>query len=134
MECPNGIDGVNINDSWTSLVDLKKDESVQIGKRLFQSPIAVVPSQGYTKRENHSKISIQWLEWLMEKSRHRGNPVSISHALNGGEYRVPGTNYRCDGFTKTPNGMGTIYEFYGMKLTISHMFVNVICPLTEGRP
>lgn len=22
----------------------------------------------------------------MEKSRHRGNPVYISHALNGGEY------------------------------------------------
>lgn len=36
VECPNGIDGVNINESWTSLVDLKKDESVQIGKDIFR--------------------------------------------------------------------------------------------------
>lgn len=64
----------------------------------------------------------------MEKSRHRGNPVYISNALNGGEYRVPGTNYRCDGFPKTPDGMGTIYEFYGKKLTLSQMSVNVILP------
>lgn len=86
---------------------------VQLGRRHFKSPIAVVPSQGYTKRDNFSKISIQWLEWLMETSRQRGNPLIISHALNGGEYRVPDTNYRCDGFVVNPTGKGTIYEFYG---------------------
>ncbi|XP_062620655.1 uncharacterized protein LOC134282247 [Saccostrea cucullata] len=108
-----GIEVINIEDSWTSLIDLRKEENIQIGRRHFKSPIAVVPSQGYTKRDNYSKISIQWLEWLMEKSRQRGNPLSISHALNGGEYHVPGTNYRCDGFVQSPNGKGTIYEFYG---------------------
>ncbi|XP_062568063.1 uncharacterized protein LOC134230308 [Saccostrea cucullata] len=111
--CKSGLQGVSIDGEWKSLIDLKKDESVQTGKQKFTSPIAVVPSQGYTKRDNHSKISIQWLEWLMEKSLKRGKPVFIRHALNEGEYRVPGTNYRCDGFTETPNGMGTIYEFYG---------------------
>lgn len=112
----NNLEGIRLDDSWTSLVDLREDESVQIGKRHFKSPIAVVPSQGYTKRDNYSKISIQWLEWLMEKSRQRGNSIAISHALNGGEYQVPGTNYRCDGFAKTPTGKGTIYEFYGKSL------------------
>ncbi|XP_056003616.1 uncharacterized protein LOC125663345 [Ostrea edulis] len=107
------LEGVHLGDSWTSLVDLRKDDNVQIGKRHFKSPVAVVPSQGYTKRDNYSKISIQWLEWLMEKSRQRGNPIVISHALNGGEFQVPGTNYRCDGFVKIPGGNGTIYEFYG---------------------
>ncbi|KAK3107691.1 hypothetical protein FSP39_020035 [Pinctada imbricata] len=110
----NKSDGVRFDDdTWTSLVDLKRDKDVQIGKQHFTSPIAVVPSQGYTKRDNYSKISIQWLEWLMEKSRQRGNPLVISHALNGGEFQVPGTNYRCDGFAKTPAGDETIYEFYG---------------------
>ena len=119
----SNLDGVRLGDSWTSLVDLRKDENVQTGKQHFKSPIAVVPSQGYTKRDNYSKISIQWLEWLMEKSRQRGNPLVISHALNGGEFQVPGTNYRCDGFAKTPAGNGTIYEFYGKSLLFN------ICPL-----
>lgn len=108
-----GLEVVNFDDSLMSVTDLVNDESVQLGRRHFKSPIAVVPSQGYTKRDNFSKISIQWLEWLMETSRQRGNPLIISHALNGGEYRVPDTNYRCDGFVVNPTGKGTIYEFYG---------------------
>ena len=52
----------------------------------------------------------------MEKSRQKGDPMVISHALNGGEYQIPGTNYRCDGFVKSPHGKGTIYEFYGKSL------------------
>ena len=111
-----GLEGVIIDGSWTSLGDLKIDENAQIGKCHFKSPIAVVPSQGYTRRDNYSKISIQWLEWLMEKSRQKGDPMVISHALNGGEYQIPGTNYRCDGFVKSPHGKGTIYEFYGKSL------------------
>lgn len=96
-----GLEVVNFDDSLMSVTDLVNDESAQLGRRHFKSPIAVVPSQGYTKRDNFSKISIQWLEWLMETSRQRGNPLIISHALNGGEYRVPDTNYRCDGCCKS---------------------------------
>jgi hypothetical protein len=36
--------------------------------------------------------------------------ISIQHALNGGEYAIPGTKYRADGFCKDTN---TIYEFHG---------------------
>lgn len=132
IEYLKGLEVVNIEGSLVSVIDLKNDENVHVGKRDFKSPIAVVPSQGYTKRDNYSKISIQWLEWLMEKSRQRGNPIRISHALNGGEYQIPGTNYRCDGFVHNSSGKGTIYEFYGK--TVSNYFLN-ICPLfpsTEG--
>nr|XP_034315847.1 uncharacterized protein LOC117685524 [Crassostrea gigas] len=112
IEHLRGLQVVNVEESWVSLVDLQNDENVQIGKRQFESPIAVVPSQGYTKRDNYSKVSIQWLEWLMEKSRQRGNSIHISHALNGGEFQIPGTNYRCDGFVPSSTGKGTVYEFY----------------------
>lgn len=53
-----------------------------------------------------------------ESSSSGDYPIHISHALNGGEYKVTGTNYRCDGFVKPLDGMGTIYEFYGKKLII----------------
>jgi hypothetical protein len=58
----NGLEGVYRGDLWTSIVDLSKDEDVQIEIRYFRSPVAVVPSQGYTKCDNHSKMSIQWWE------------------------------------------------------------------------
>jgi G:T-mismatch repair DNA endonuclease (very short patch repair protein) len=36
--------------------------------------------------------------------------IKIQHAENDGEYRIPGTRYRCDGFHKESN---TIFEFHG---------------------
>ena len=47
----------------------------------------------------------------MEKAKHKGSPIQIQHALNQGEFKVPGTNYRCDDYDRTNN---TIYEYYGM--------------------
>ncbi|XP_065934895.1 uncharacterized protein [Magallana gigas] len=108
-----GVKGVCYAGKWIALSDLEKEENTEIGKQQLTSPIAVVPSQGYASKDNYSKISIQWLEWLMQRSRQRGKPVHICHALNGEEYHVPGTNYRCDGFAEKPNGKGTIYEFFG---------------------
>lgn len=130
IEYLKGLEVVNIEGSWVSVIDLKNDENVHVGKRDFKSPIAVVPSQGYTKRDNYSKISIQWLEWLMEKSRQRGNPIRISHALNGGEYQIPGTNYRCDGFVHNSSGKGTIYEFYD-KTVVSSTVVPLVTRMTD---
>ena len=133
IEHLRGLQVVNVEEeSWVSLVDLQHDENVQIGKRQFESPIAVVPSQGYTKRDNYSKVSIQWLEWLMEKSRQRGNPIHISHALNGGEYQIPGTNYRCDGFVPSPTGKGTVYEFYGKTINLHIFNIYPLSPSIEG--
>lgn len=97
-----------------SLSDLeKKIDNLQVGRQTFRTPIAIVPSNGYTSRDNYSKVSIQWLEWLMEKCKHKGKPIFIQNALNKGENRIPGANYRCDGYVEKEVGKGTIYEFYG---------------------
>ena len=49
--------------------------------------------------------AIQWLESIMEYES-----IHIQHALNGGEYKIPGTRYKADGYCKETN---TIYEFHG---------------------
>lgn len=108
-----GVQGVWLDGEWVALIDLEKEGNTEVRKQRLTSPIAIVPSEGYVSKGNYSKISIQWLEWLMQRSRLREKPVHILHALNGGEYHVPGTNYRCDGFVENPQGKGTIYEFYG---------------------
>lgn len=119
-----GVQGVRIaKEYWIALSDLEKEENTEVGKQRLTSPIAAVPSQGYVSKDNYSKISIQWLEWIMKRSRQRGTPVHIRHALNGGEYHVPDTNYRCDGFAENPQGKGTIYEFYGKTFYRGKMLV-----------
>ena len=61
---------------------------------------------GYVSRDNHSWCSIVWLEWMASQSG-----TNIHHALHHtGEYRIPGTNYRVDGFCAQTN---TVYEFLG---------------------
>jgi hypothetical protein len=51
--------------------------------------------------KTYSKSQINWLTFL--------NPT-IQHAENGGEYCIPETKYRADGYCKETN---TIYEFHG---------------------
>lgn len=98
---------------WTSKEKVDSSNRYKIGKTVFvKSPIALVPSEGYVSKDNFSKVSIQWLEWTMERSRRTGKPLHIQHALNGrGEHRVPGTNYRLDGYVESPRK--TAYEFLG---------------------
>ena len=71
------------------------------------SDLALVPATGYVSRDNYSRKSIIWLEWIKSN-----NPrIIIQHALTDcGEYRVPGTNYRVDGYCEQTR---TIYEFLG---------------------
>lgn len=113
IEFFEGVKGVKFDDRWVSLVDLEKEENIEVGNQKLTSPIAVVHSQGYVSKDNFNKNSIEWLEWIMVQSQQRGEPIQICHALNGGEYHIPGTKYRCGGFVEKPNGKGTIYEFYG---------------------
>ncbi len=54
---------------------------------------------------NHSYKSIQWLDSITEQEG-----INIQHALNGGEYQIPNTRYKADGYCAETN---TIYEFYG---------------------
>ncbi|MCK9369596.1 DUF723 domain-containing protein [Candidatus Dojkabacteria bacterium] len=55
--------------------------------------------------KTHSKMCIDWLESTMESEA-----IHIKHALNGGEFKIPTTNYSADGYCVDTN---TIYEFYG---------------------
>ena len=54
---------------------------------------------------NYSKKQIYWLN-LLSKIYN----INISHMENGGEYKIPATNYKTDGYCKENN---TIYEFHG---------------------
>lgn len=125
-----GVTGIWLDKKWMALGDLEKEDRTEVGKRRLKSPIAVVPSQGYVSKGNYSKISIQWLEWLIYRSRQRKAPIHIQHALNDGEHHIPGTNYRCDGFAENPNGKGTLYEFYGKRLLtdLKHFVSNLPFP------
>jgi hypothetical protein len=54
---------------------------------------------------NYSKISIEWLNYLQVKYN-----LFIQHADNIGEYHIPKTHFKADGYCKENN---TIYEFHG---------------------
>jgi hypothetical protein len=53
----------------------------------------------------YSKPQIKWLNFLSKYYN-----INIQHAENDGEYIIPETKYRADGFCKENN---TIYEFHG---------------------
>lgn len=53
----------------------------------------------------YSKPQISWLNSIEER-----DGIQIQHALTGGEYVIPGTKYKADGYCKETN---TIYEFHG---------------------
>ncbi|MGI0075784.1 MAG: DUF7487 domain-containing protein [Nitrosopumilaceae archaeon] len=57
------------------------------------------------KQHNYSYICIKWLESIMKEQN-----IFIQHAKNKGEYRIPNTRLRVDGYCEQIN---TIYEFYG---------------------
>ena len=119
-----GKEFVQCENIWIPVDDLRLKENVTVGETRFKrSPIAIVPSNGYVSKDNYSKASIQWLEWIMEEKRRQKDKIKIEHALNGGEFKIPGTNYRCDGYDRSNN---TIYEFYGkhMNLRCTHIFCN----------
>jgi len=52
-----------------------------------------------------SKSQIQWLEFLSKFYN-----ITIKHALNGREFKIPNTNYPVDGYCEETN---TVYEFHG---------------------
>jgi hypothetical protein len=97
---------VLLNDRW---IDPQREGYTITAQKFVKSPLAIVPPEGYTKQDQYSHISIQWLEYL---SLMKG--IYIQHALNGtGEHRVPGTKYRLDGYHVDENGCKTAFEFNG---------------------
>ena len=55
--------------------------------------------------KSHSKSSIQWLNFIANSEN-----INIQHAENGGEFKIPTTKYKADGYCQENN---TIYEYYG---------------------
>ena len=80
-----------------------------MSKKFEKSPIEHIPSEGYTRQDQYSDISIQWLEWRMQKENK-----FIRHALNhpDGEKMIlaNGHHYRVDGFCEKTK---TVYEYHG---------------------
>jgi hypothetical protein len=54
---------------------------------------------------NFSKEQIKWLTFIEKKEN-----IKIQHAKNDGEYKIPKTKYKADGYCKETN---TIYEYHG---------------------
>ena len=78
-------DGVLLINENIWMVEDQVDE-----KRFISSPVAQIPSGGYTMNDNYSKIAIVWLEWIMKQHKDAGNTnFKITHALNGIEKRIP---------------------------------------------
>ena len=81
---------------WCCKRDLQENHWEITSCKFVSSPIAQIPPQGYVSMDQHSKMSIQWLEWLKHTKRW-----DIRHALNGrGEYHVPGTKYKLYGYVE----------------------------------
>jgi hypothetical protein len=71
-----------------------------------QTPEKHLLERGCSKcNSSFSKPQIQWLDFL-----ENFNNITIQHAMNDGEFRIPTTRYFADGYCKENN---TIYEFHG---------------------
>jgi hypothetical protein len=70
-----------------------------IGKYLKQHEIEIRYTVGYSMK------CIKWLESIMSQEG-----IFIQHAGNIGEFNIPGTRYKADGYCKKTN---TVYEFHG---------------------
>jgi hypothetical protein len=71
-------------------------------KFLKHEHLSVVPERGYERNERHSRIAINYFNWLM----HQQPGLRIQHAANGGEKVVPrlrGKPYKLDGYVQAEN-------------------------------
>lgn len=62
-----------------------------------------IPARSNNLKYSHTAIC--WLESIMQSEN-----IFIQHAENIGEYTIPGTKYKADGYCSETN---TIYEFHG---------------------
>lgn len=67
--------------------------------------------------KNYSNKAINWLNRIQKETNQ-----AIQHAENGGEYSIPDTRFKADGYCIDTN---TIYEFYG---DLFHGNPNVFAP------
>lgn len=108
---------VVLNRSTQDIVNELQVSSTTVLNYLRNHEIGIKYNVGYSYR------CIEWLNYIMQNEN-----VEIQHALNGGEYSIPNTRYRADGYCKTNN---TIYEFHG---DIWHGNLAVFSPLDKPNP
>lgn len=83
--------------------------AVQIANELKISAASVSSYlHNFNIETNHRFSSYKCIQWL--ESIIKDQNIFIQHAQNIGEYKIPNTKLRVDGFCKETN---TIYEFYG---------------------
>ena len=73
--------------------------------RMEPNTIANEPLYGWRTNVNQSIVALEWLHWKADTTSR-----DIQHARNVGEYRIPGTRYRVDGYHDATR---TVYEFHG---------------------
>ncbi|XP_046582182.1 uncharacterized protein LOC124289622 [Haliotis rubra] len=128
-ENDEGMKVVERDNEWVLLEDLLQELGATIvEEETLPSPIAQVPHEGYTKKDQYSRVSIQWLEWL---AHSKG--IRIQHALNDGEFRIPGHKYSADGYCRETN---TIYQFdgcmfHGCRACYPHNRDTTVLPRTQ---
>lgn len=73
-----------------------------------QAPVVHLRPTGCNKcsgYKKHSNVQIRWLNFIQSYKK-----IYIQHAENGGEFSIPETRFKADGYCKETN---TIYEFHG---------------------
>ena len=85
-------------------------------KRFVSSPVGLPPPHGYSRRDNFSKQSMEWIKWFENQ-----NHVKVQHALSAeGEKHVVHSvrhgrkiSYRLDGYFQDDAGREHALEFQG---------------------
>ena len=102
------------NGRWVPRTELKI-----VKEKFVSSPIALIPSHGYSGGQNHSKESMEWLECLEEDIRNDGKDISIQHARSEQGEKIiayPGKSrqikYRVDGYFEL-DGKKFVCEYNG---------------------
>ena len=74
----------------------------------YQLLSSIYPNFEWERSKFMKQYSEQQIEWLNFLQKYYG--ISVQHACNDGEYRIPETRYYADGFCRDTN---TIYEYHG---------------------
>jgi hypothetical protein len=83
-------------------------ECLTCGHTWKPRPYNLLQGYGCPSCSRNNKFSKKALAWLAYIETTEG--IEIQHARKYGEFRVPGTRYRADGYCEQTN---TVYEFYG---------------------
>lgn len=74
------------------------------------TPDTHIHGTGCASCAHTQKYSTKAITWLSELSKSQN--LNIQHACNGGEYLIPGTQIKVDGYCKNIN---MVYEYHGSK-------------------